>query len=184
MPRRFFRRRELANEESEKAKIKRGIVIFDTRYGNTERVARSFEEGLKQAGVETFSVNAKEANLESLKEYDLIAIAAPTEMITASKSIKEFLERLRKIDFSGKFGFAFDTRLQFPLSGSAAKFIEKELKSSGIDIVMPHVSAIVERNKEEEGGVKLKEGEEKKFELLGKQVGIAVMTKSMVLART
>jgi flavodoxin len=107
----------------------KACVIFDTRYGNTERIARSFETGLKEAGVQTVCTNAKEANLESLKEYDLIAVGAPTEKITASESIKEFLEKLKNTtDLSGMFGFAFDTKLSYPLTGSAAKYIEKELK--------------------------------------------------------
>ena len=163
------------------ARPKRGMVIFDSRYGNTEKIAKSFEAGLKQAGVETVCINAKEASLESLKEYDLIAVGAPTEKITASKSIKEFLEKLGNINLSGKFGFAFDTRLPFPLSGSGAKFIEKELKNSGLEIIVPRASATVVSVKEAEGGIRLKEGEEKKFEQIGLQVGTALVARAEVI---
>jgi len=109
-----------------------------------------------------------------LKEYDLICVGAPTEWLTASKPIKEFLGKLKKTDLSGKYGFAFDTRLSAPLSGSAAKFIEKELKDLGLQIIVPRESAIVFSVKKEEGGVRLKEGEEKRFEQVGTQVGIAL----------
>ena len=152
-----------------------GIVIYYTRYGNTEKIARSFEIWLKQVGIQTDCVNAKETSLESLKEFDLIAVGAPTEKITASKSIKEFLEKLKSIDLSGKCGFAFDTRLPFPLSGSAAKYIEKELKHMGLLITAQHSSAIVSNQKEAEGGIQLKEGEEKRFEQVGLQVGTAFL---------
>jgi hypothetical protein len=39
------------------------------------------------------------------------------------------------VDLSGKHSFAFDTKLGAPLSDSAAKFIEKELKIVGIQII-------------------------------------------------
>ncbi|MDG6999164.1 MAG: flavodoxin family protein, partial [Nitrososphaerota archaeon] len=73
-----------------KASQRRVIVIFDSRYGNTEKIARSFEAGLKQAGVETLCIRESEVKLDSLKQYDLIAVGAPTEKFTASKIIKEF----------------------------------------------------------------------------------------------
>jgi flavodoxin len=160
-----------------------GIVIFDSRYGNTEKIARSFETGLKQAGIDTICINAKELRLESLNQFDLIAIGAPTEKITASKSIKEFLEKLKdsNTDFSGKFGFAFDTRFPLLLSGSAAKFIENKLKHLGLEIITPHSSAIVVSHKEAQGGVKLKEGEEERFEQIGVQVGTALLAKKKII---
>jgi flavodoxin len=159
------------------------LVIFDTRYGNTEKIAKSFEEGLKQVGIQTVCANAKEASIQSLKEYDLIAVGAPTEKITASESIKAFLEKLRNgPDLSGKFGFAFDTKLSFPLTGSAAKFIEKELNHLGLEMIIPRTSAIVASQKEEKGGVKLKEGEERRFEQIGLQVGTALLARGKMIS--
>jgi hypothetical protein len=84
--------------------------------------------------------------------------------------MKEFLGKLKSTDLSGKYGFVFDTRLGAPLSGSAAKFIEKELKNLGLQIIAPRESAIVFGVKKEEGGARLKEGEEKRFEQIGTQV--------------
>jgi flavodoxin len=93
------------------------IVIFDTRYGNTGKIAKSFETGLKEAGIQTVCVNAKDVAVESLKEYDLICIGAPTEAFSASKPMKQFLGRLKTIDLSGKHGFAFDTKLDSHYEG-------------------------------------------------------------------
>jgi flavorubredoxin len=165
-------------EETPTSNSKRAIVIFDTRYGNTERIARSFEAGLKLAGIVTTTcVNAKEVvNLESLNEYDLIAIGAPTEKITASETIKDFLSKLEGMDFSGKVGFAFDTKLPYPFTGSAAKFIERKLKNLGLEIVFERASAVVVPQKEEQSGIMLKDEQEKRFEEIGRQVGTALLT--------
>ena len=152
----------------------RACIIFDTRYGNTEKIARSFETGLKEAGVQTICVNAKDVAVESLKQYDLICVGAPTEAFTAYKPMKEFLATLKSVDLSGKCGFAFDTKLDSRFSGSAAKFIEKELSNKGLQIIAPRESAIVFGVKKEEGSARLKEGEEKRFEQVGLQVGTAL----------
>jgi len=154
----------------------RACVIFDTRYGNTEKIAKSFETGLKEAGIQTVCVNAKDVAVDSLKQYDLICVGAPTEGFTASKPMKEFLGKLKSVDLSGKYGFAFDTRLDWRFSGSAAKFIEKELSSLGLQIIAPRESAIVFASKERGAitGARLKEGEENRFEQVGTQVGTAL----------
>jgi flavodoxin len=151
----------------------RACVIFDTRYGNTEKIAKSFETGLKEAGIETVCVNAKDVAVDSLKQYDLICVGAPTEAFTASKPMKEFLGKLKNVDLSRKHGFVFDTKLDWRFSGSAAKFIEKELNSLGLQIIAPRESAIVFTLKERGAitGARLKEGEEKRFEQIGLQVG-------------
>ena len=90
--------------------VAKAIVIFDTRFGSTERIAKSIEAGLKRAGIQTSCNNEKDLDPESLKEYDLICIGAPTEVFSASKPIKEFLRRLKNLDLSGKYRYVFDTR--------------------------------------------------------------------------
>ena len=149
----------------------RACVVFDTRYGNTEKIARSFETGLKEAGIQTVCVNARDVAVDSLIQYDLICVGAPTEAFSAYKPMKEFLGKLKSIDLSGKCGFAFDTKLDSRFSGSAAKLIEKELKNLGLQIIAPRESAIVFGVKKEEGSARLKEGEEKRFEQVGLKVG-------------
>jgi flavodoxin len=154
----------------------RAYVIFDTRYGNTEKIARSFESGLKEAGIETVCVNAKDAPVELLKQYNLICVGGPTEAFTASKPIREFLGKLKGLELSGKYGFAFDTKLDWRFSGSAAKFIEKELSNLNLSIVAPRESAIVFSLKERGAinGARFKEGEEKRFEQIGLRIGAAL----------
>ena len=154
----------------------RACVIFDTRYGNTEKIAKSFETGLKEAGIQTICVNTRDVAVDSLMQYDLICVGAPTEAFTVYKPMKEFLAKLKSIDLSGKCGFAFDTRLDSRFFGSAAKVIEKELSNKGLQIIAPRESALVFSLKERGAvtGARLKEGEEKRFEQIGTQVGTAL----------
>ena len=86
---------------------------------------------------------------------------------------KAYSGKLKSIDLSGKYCFAFDTKFDSRMSGCAAKFIEKQLNSLGLKIITPRESAIVFGIKEKEGGARLREGEEKRFKQIGLQIGTA-----------
>ena len=152
----------------------KACVVFDTRYGNTEKIAKSLQTGLTESGVQTLCVSARDVVIDSLKEFDLICVGAPTEWMTASKPMKEFLGKLKAAKLSGKCGFAFDTKLDRPLSGSAAKFIEKELRNMGIRVVVPRETATVFLVNGKVGDAYLKEGEVERFRQIGATVGRAV----------
>ena len=158
----------------------KAIILYGSRFGSTEKIAKSLEIGLKAAGgIQSIVCTSTNdiPSTDALKEYDILCIGAPTENMTAPKSVKEFLAKLKDIDLSGKYGFAFDTKLDSRFSGSAAKYIEKELASQGLRIVAPRESAIVSSIKERGAmvGSRLKEGEEKRFEQVGRLVGTATV---------
>lgn len=157
----------------------KACIIFDTRYGNTEKIARSLETGLRESGVQAVCLNARDRVIESLKEYDLVCVGAPTEWLTASKPMKEFLRKLKGASLSGKAAFAFDTKLDRALSGSAAKHIEKELKNLGLRVIAPHESATAYLVDGKVGDAYLKEGEEKRFGQVGTRIGATLMAEAL-----
>ena len=165
---------------SEKGGLKRAIVVYDTKFGNTEKIAQSLEAGLKESSVQTFCSDAINVEPESLEEYDLIAVGAPTQMFSASKPMKEFLVKVNGSGVSGKFGFAFDTKYESRLSGSAAKYIEKELRNLGLEMIAPRESAIVVALSEGGGAARLKEREDIRFHEIGSQVGSALASRKMI----
>jgi menaquinone-dependent protoporphyrinogen IX oxidase len=123
---------------------RRVLVLFDSRFGNTQRVAEALARGLAQIpGVGAECRPIAETPEGRLREYDLIAIGGPTEILSASKPMKAFLERLPGAVLQGRRAFAFETKLDGHLSGSAGKFIERRLKQLGMEIVRPHATAIV-----------------------------------------
>ena len=152
------------------------IVVYDTRFGNTETIAKALDAGLRKVGgIETTCMNVREltaTTIDSLSNYDLVCIGAPTEGFTASKSMKAFLDRLKHRNYSDKYGFAFDTRVDWRLSGSAAKSIEKAIVNQGFRRIAPRDSAIVSTTKTGGAitGATLKEGEAKRFEQIGEKL--------------
>jgi len=150
-------------------------VFFATRFGTTEIVARAFERGLKEAGMETVCARTSDVALVLLHDCDLICLGGPTEVFAATREVKEFLSAMGGIDMDGKFGFAFDTKLDSRMSGSAAKYIEHALDDRGVHLIADRQSAIVTSRKDggKIVGADLREGEEKRFEELGVRIGKA-----------
>jgi flavodoxin len=149
------------------------VVVFSSRFGTTEKIARSLERGLREANAQTTCTDVRSVAPESLKSCDLVCIGGPTEMFGASKPMKEFLKDTKGTDLSGKLGFAFDTKLDSRMSGSAAKYIEHALDDLGVRIIAPRESALVtnQKTKGQITGATLKEGEEGRFEKLGLLLG-------------
>ncbi len=123
----------------------KAIVLFDTRYGNTEKVAKAVAKGIRESIAQVACLNINEVNVQELAEYDFLAVGGPTEYRTASESMSAFLSGLKQVKLRGKYGFAFDTRVDSFWAGSAAKLIENELKALGLRIVRPYSSAYVIR---------------------------------------
>ena len=145
--------------------MKRAIVIYDTKFGNTEKIAKALVRGMEKGGVKADCVKADEADVNRLGEYDFLAFGAPTHAFGISKPMKAFFEKLKSVDLKGKKAFAFDTKFKSRLAGSAAKGIEKRLNRFGLIIVKPYTSAIV---KGSEGP--LAEGMEESFEKIGIEI--------------
>jgi flavorubredoxin len=155
---------------NEPGKSERAIVIFDSKFGNTGAIAKSFAGGLQRAGFKVDCLNIRDVTLGTLVDYDLIAIGAPTQALTASKPMKDFLGKLDGIEaLRGKRAFAFDTKFDSRISGSASKYIENKLSKLGMEIVKHRQSAIVKKT---EGP--LRDGEPETFDQVGFEIGTSL----------
>ena len=145
--------------------MKKAIVIFDTKFGNTEKVAKALALGIGKQGIDVYCVNVEKVQIDKLAEYDLIAIGGPTHGFGMSAPMKVFIKKLENLNLRNKSAFVFDTRTGSRFWGSAAKGIEKRLEGIGMVIVKPRSSATVK-------GLKgpLQEGAEKRFEQIGTEL--------------
>ncbi len=146
----------------------KALIIYDSMFGNTEKVARALASGLGAAGVEVDCVKAAaDVDVGGLRAYDMLVIGGPTHKRGFSDAMKTFTERLNDVDVTDMKGFAFDTK-QEPrlLTGSAGKRIEQRMRQRRVHVVKPHVSAIVLGR---EGP--LAEGTEARFKQIGIELG-------------
>jgi flavorubredoxin len=155
------------------------IVIYESLYGNTRKIAESLAAGIRKHGIATMCYSIREVWNQELASYDLIALGAPTHYQTSSEPTKEFLKTLESFNLRYKYGFAFDARKDSFFAGSAAKYIEKEMRKLGLNIIMPYSSGIIytsskgeESDKEaRRASAHLREGEEEKFQKIGENLG-------------
>jgi len=145
--------------------LRKAIVIYYSKFGNTEKIANALSEGMKKEGLDVDCVKVDDVNLSKLGECEILAIGAPTHGFGIFKPMREFLKKLENLNLQGKRAFAFDTKLRSGFAGSAAKGIEKQLKKLQMTIIRPYASAIV---KGAEGP--LEEGAEEKFTQIGSEI--------------
>lgn len=149
--------------------MKSAIVIYDTMYGSTEKIARALMEGMEGKELKVDICKANEVDVSKLGEYDLLAVGGPTHAFRASKPIKELLKKLGGADLRGKKVFAFDTKFKKWWAGSAAKGIEKNLSKLGMEVVRPCHSAAVKGGKGP-----LEEGAEEEFKKIGREIAESI----------
>ncbi len=143
----------------------KAAIIYDTKFGNTEMVAKALAEGMKKHGVNVDCFKIGDVEVSKLVDYDLLAIGGPTQAFGPSKPIKDFLQKLENVNISSMRAFTFDTKFKSRFAGSAAKSIEKQLKKLGMTIVKSYSSAIVKG-----GEGPLEDGTEETFNQIGAEI--------------
>jgi flavodoxin len=70
----------------------KALIIYESRFGNTEKVARAIGEAITSFG-EAKVVKAGEANPSELSSVDFLIVASPTHAVRATPAVKEFLKK-------------------------------------------------------------------------------------------
>ncbi|MGC8976306.1 MAG: flavodoxin family protein [Candidatus Ratteibacteria bacterium] len=85
------------------------LIIYHSKTGNTEEMAKSVEEGVKEEKVEVILKSIEETKLEDLLDADGIIVGSPTYFGLPSAEIKELFDRSVKYygKLEGKIGAAF-----------------------------------------------------------------------------
>ncbi len=122
------------------------LVVYDTRFGNTEHVARVIAEVLS-ARYTTRVVSVSEVGVRDLSGIDLLLVGGPTQAHGVSVEMKDLLAGLDGGGLTGLPAATFDTRFRMPrwLTGSAARVIARRLRRAGCRIVVPPESFFVAR---------------------------------------
>lgn len=135
----------------------RALVVYESLWGNTEKVARAIAAELSTA----MQVDVRDVDSapDSIGGYDLLVVGGPTHAFSMTREstrrnavnqngapfapkrgIREWLNVLAPTEINVK-AVAFDTRANAPrLPGSAAKAAKQELRSLGFDIPLKQKS--------------------------------------------
>ncbi|MFX1380672.1 MAG: flavodoxin family protein [Promethearchaeota archaeon] len=86
------------------------LIAYDTKYGNTKKVAELIAEGINSIdGNEVTVENVKDINVNKEETYDLILIGSPNQIGSHVSSVKKFIKNLSKGTLKADSYAAFDT---------------------------------------------------------------------------
>jgi Flavodoxin len=146
----------------------RALVVFESSYGNTARIAEEVGAGLREGGADVEVVPVAEAAADRVRGADLLVVGGPTHMHGMSRTgtrqvavkdekntypsptvgpgLREWLGELPSGD--DRAAAAFDTRLDNAMvfTGSAAKGIGRGLSRHGYREVAEHGSFLVTKD--------------------------------------
>jgi hypothetical protein len=133
----------------------RALVVFESMYGNTEKVARAIADGLSaRLNVEIVEVGGAPSRIAD--DIDLLVVGGPThargmsdprtrgsargkterDVVSSGIGIREWLDRLTD-EPTGTAAAAFDTHIKGPhlVWGGAARTIDEHLRRLGCRVV-------------------------------------------------
>lgn len=150
------------------------VVIYDTKFGNTEKIAQAIARGAGSAGsVQVMDTTQAGASLK--ERPDLLLVGGPTQKRGATPSLRGLVESL-PASLQGVPAASFDTRYRGTtwIMGSAAAEVAKRFGKAGGRLVAPPESFFVARGGplERQG---LEAGELERAEAWGRAVGAAAL---------
>lgn len=122
------------------------LIIYDSKTGNTARMASAIAEGAKSAGAEvTVRKLGEKFPMDGISKADAILIGSPTHYASTTSEMRHFLEsldelrRARKLNLKGKIGGGFGS---YGWSGEALERITGAVKVLGMTVKAPTLRVV------------------------------------------
>lgn len=122
------------------------LVVYDSQFGNTEKIALAIASALREFG-QVQAVHADPERPVELNGVDLLVVGGPTQNMKATAGIRTFVDTLSPAQLSTLSIACFDTRYRQPqiFTGSAADALAKNLAKIGVSPLAPAESFFVSR---------------------------------------
>jgi flavodoxin len=75
----------------EEIMMKKAVIIYESKTGNTEKVALAIKNGLEEAGLEVILTKVDNASAIDFFDYDLVCIGSPSYNWRPIKDIADYL---------------------------------------------------------------------------------------------
>jgi flavodoxin len=151
------------------------VVIYDTKFGNTEKIAQAIGRGVGTYG--SVSVMDTVQAARSLADRpDLLLVGGPTQRRGLSPELRAFVDALPRENLQGVTVASFDTRYRGStwIMGSAAGEVAKRVGKAGGRLVAQPESFFIARGGPLERQT-LETGELERAEEWGRAVGTAAL---------
>src|SRR5215207_6448902 len=112
---------------SRKEEMMNALVVYDSQYGNTERIAQVIADTLGEFGAAR-AVGLDPGQGIELEGVGMFIVGCPTQGWRPTPAIQSFLEELSSEELRGLTVACFDTRFRLPrlMTASAAKVSNRQ----------------------------------------------------------
>jgi flavodoxin len=125
------------------------VVVYDSQFGNTERIAQAIADTLRAFG-QAQAVRVNPARPIELQGVDMLILGCPTQGFRPSPAMQSFLGNVSYQSLSGLAVAYFDTRFRGGFwKRSAAPRMAGQLRKMGIEPLVPPESFFVKTMKKE-----------------------------------
>ena len=80
----------------------KALVVYDSKTGNTEKMAKAIAEGMKEAALDVEVKRVDDASPEDLVGADIIVLGSPTHFAGMSSKMKAFIEQSSGLHRAGE----------------------------------------------------------------------------------
>ena len=117
----------------------KALVVYDSVYGNTEKIAKAIADGIIPFG-EAKALRAGEASTSELASVDLLIVGSPVHGGRPTPTVQDFLNKMTPQSLKDTKVTAFDTRATSKFAkifGNAAGRIAGQLTKKGGLLIVP-----------------------------------------------
>lgn len=108
----------------------KALVLYDSMFGNTEKVAKAVAEGMSAK-----AIRVGDAKIEDLEGLAILVVGSPVHGGRASQNMQAFIKQIPNDVLKGVKVSAFDTRFEFEKRGVGLKLIMKMVGYAAVRIV-------------------------------------------------
>jgi flavorubredoxin len=123
--------RWIIGETTEKA-----VIVYDTMWKSTEKIAKSLSQGIMDEGVEVnihnLDVSHRSDVMTDILDARAVLIGSPTLNNHVFPTVAGFLAYMRGLKPQNKIGAAFGS---YGWAGGAKRYVESEMKAAGIELL-------------------------------------------------
>ena len=123
--------------------MKKALLLYESIYGNTKKVAMAISRGLEAGNVIVDTVSIENINIDKVDNYDLIGIGVSLHSNEVTKRTKVILNKIENLNLEGMYGFTFKTYKDYKLTRSTRYSIHKQLKRMKVIIIHPPIAEMV-----------------------------------------
>lgn len=125
------------------------LVVYDSQYGNTERIAQAIAATLREFG-QAQAVHVDPDRYIKFQGVDLLILGSPTQGFRPTPAMQSFLGIVSSQSLRSLAVACFDTRFRGRLwKSSAAPRMARQLRTLGVEPIVPPESFFVKAMKKE-----------------------------------